>query len=344
VVQAEIEPAVTMVIPAYNEAGVIAAKLENALAIDYPREQLEIIVGSDGSTDGTEGEASRFRHRGVRVVSFPARRGKLHVLNDLVRQATGEIVVLTDSSGMLDRAALRKLVRNFADPTVGCVTGRYRFTHGALSPREQGERLYFAWEGSLRRNESRCGSTLGAHGALYALRRHLYPRVPPDVINDDFLIPMRITEQGYRTLYEPEAVVYETGRISGHGEFARRVRIAVGNLQQAFLLVPMLHPRHGLVALQFLSRKWIRGVLQVPLLVILLVSSALAEGAVYTGALLTQLIFYLSGAIGFVVQDHAIGRRILSVPFYFVMGNLAYLMGAWRYLTGAREVRWEQVR
>ena len=344
VARGDVEPSVSLIIPAYNEAPVIAAKIENALALDYPPGKLEILVASDGSTDGTESAAGRYRDRGVRVMAYPVRRGKLHLLNDVVPRAAGEIVAFSDASGMLNRAALRALVRNFADPAVGCVTGRYRFGEPPRTPREQGEHLYFGWEGFLRRNESRCGSTLGAHGALYAIRRALYPRVGPHLINDDFLIPMRITEQGYRTVYEPEAVVYERGRVSGRGEFLRRVRIAVGNWQQAFALLPLLHPRHGLVALQFFSHKWLRGVLQAPLLLALLASSALADGALYRWALLAQVAFYACGALGYAVRDRGIGRRLLHLPFYFLMGNLAYLAGMWRFLVGRREVRWEEVR
>ncbi|MBI2317543.1 MAG: glycosyltransferase [Betaproteobacteria bacterium] len=127
VARADIEPTVTLIIPAYNEAGVIAAKIENSLALDYPREKLEILVASDGSTDGTEVEAARYGDRGVQVIAFPVRRGKLHVLNDVAPKAASEIVVFSDASGMLGPPALRRLVRSFADPDVRCVSGRYRF-------------------------------------------------------------------------------------------------------------------------------------------------------------------------------------------------------------------------
>jgi len=340
----DLHPSVTVIIPAYNEAAVIGAKIENGLELDYPRERLEILVASDGSTDETEAVAARYAARGVRLIAYPWRRGKLHVLNDVVPQARGEIVVFTDASAMLDRAALRHLARNFADPTVGCVTGRYRFGDPPRTPREQGEHLYFGWEGFLRRSESRCGSTLGARGALYAIRRDLYPRIEAHLINDDFLIPMRITERGYRTVYEPEALVYEKARVTGRGEFARRVRIAVGNYQQAVALLPMLHPRHGLVAFQFFSHKWLRGVLQAPLLVLLLAASTLADGEFYGWALAAQAAFYGCGAIGFALRDRGVARRLIHLPFYFLMGNLAYLMGMWRFLSGRWEVRWEQVQ
>ena len=344
VARADIEPTVTLIIPAYNEAGVIAAKIENSLALDYPRERLEILVASDGSTDGTEVEAARYHDRGVQVIAFPVRRGKLHVLNDVAPKASGEIVVFSDASGMLGPLALRRLVRSFADPDVGCVTGRYRFGDPPRTLRDEGERFYFGLEEFLRRRQCLCGSTIGAHGAFYAIRQYLYPRVDPNLINDDFLIPMRITEKGYRTAYEPEAVVYEKGRVSGRGEFMRRVRIAVGNCQQAVALLPMLHPRHGLVAFQFFSHKWLRSMLQAPLLLVLLVSSAMVEGALYPWALLAQAGFYACGFVGYLVRDRGVGGRVLHLPFYFLMGNLAYLTGMWRFLLGHAEVQWEEVR
>lgn len=206
VARAAITPRISLIIAAYNEQEVMAARLENARALDYPREQLEIIVASDGSSDATAEIAERY---GVRVLRLP-RQGKIHALRAAVEQATGEILVFSDANTMYDRAALRWLAANFADPTVGGVAGHtgYRLSAGREASAD-GEDLYWGYDTFLKRLETLTGSVVSAHGGIYALRRELF-RFPSDTaVTDDFAISTAIIEQGHRLVFEPRARAWE---------------------------------------------------------------------------------------------------------------------------------------
>ena len=201
------EPTVSLLVAAYNEAKVITAKLKNSLALEYPTEKLEIVVASDGSTDGTVELASHLADgKRVRVLPFPDNRGKLYVLNDSVRKLRGDIVVFSDAASMLEPDAVRRLMENFADPHVGGVSGIYSVRKTEQAQLGASEDLYWKYETFLKRQESRLGSILGCHGALYAIRKSLYPFPAPSTINDDYVIPIRVLQQGYRVVYDPRAV------------------------------------------------------------------------------------------------------------------------------------------
>ena len=229
--QGQIEPAVSLLIAAYNESRVITAKLKNSLALDYPAEKLEIVVASDGSTDNTAELASHFADgKRVRVLPFPDNRGKLYVLNDSVPKLRGDIIVFSDAASMLEPDAVRRLVENFADPKVGGVSGIYSVRKTEQAQLGASEDLYWKYETFLKRQESRLGSILGCHGALYAIRKSLYPFPAPSTINDDYVIPIRVLQQGYRVVYDPRAVAWEEAHeMKG---FSRRVRIMTGNFEQ----------------------------------------------------------------------------------------------------------------
>ncbi|HEU0004745.1 MAG TPA: glycosyltransferase family 2 protein, partial [Terriglobia bacterium] len=204
-----ITPRVSLIIAAYNEEDEIAQRLDNALALDYPQESLEIIVASDGSNDATESIVASYANRGVRLLSLP-RRGKILAINDAVVQAKGTILVFSDANSIYDRQALRKLVRNFADPQVGGVGGNTIYAHQALSEStSQGEHLYWSYDKWLKQMESLTGSIISAHGAIYAIRRLLYRPLVNLAVTDDFAISTRVIEQGYRLVFEQEAVAYE---------------------------------------------------------------------------------------------------------------------------------------
>lgn len=329
--RADFLPSVTIIVPAYDEEAVISEKIKNSMAIDYPADRLELIVASDGSGDRTAEIVRTFLDFRVRLLDFKERRGKLAVLNEVVPMASGEIVVFSDASAMLAKDALKKLVANFSDPSVGCVSGRYAISH-VMTPiidgRSAGEQGYFAFEVFQRIRESRFFSTLGAHGAFYGIRRELYPTIPSDVVNDDFVIPMKILERGYRTAYEEKAVVFERHRSSVSGEFKRRVRISHGNFQQIVMLSPLLGLRTPRVAFVFWSHKVLRS-FQPFFLGMILVLPLMIGGPLFQLFFLLQVVFY---ALGGVALFFRLRPKFLAVPLYFALGNVAILAGFLRFL------------
>lgn len=337
-------PFVSIVIPAHNEEKVVAAKIENTLSLDYPSDRYEVLLASDGSTDRTVAIARETLHPAFRLLDFPVRRGKLSVLTDAVSQARGELVVLTDTSAILAPDALLRAVENLADPGVGCVAGRYRIAREMtpeLDARGESERGYFEFEIFQRICESRFHSTLGAHGAFYMIRRSLFPRVPAGTINDDFVIPMLILAQGFRTVYEEKAVAFEIHLATVKSEFRRRVRISQGNFQQIFLLLPALGFKDPRALFVFFSHKIIRAFQPITLLG-LFAASALLPAWPYRLFFLLQALFYLSGLLALALPP---GRRLLALPLYFLTGNAAIVLGLVRQIRQGRRpsrLQWEK--
>lgn len=338
-----ITPTVSLLIAAYNEEAHIEAKLRNSLALDYPKDRLEIVVASDGSTDGTNALVKQFATQGVTLLPVRDNIGKAALLARTVPLLRGQIVVFSDASSELEPQALRRLVRNFADIQVGCVSGLYRL-RGGTDVRAQGEGLYWRYETFLKRQESRLHSILGAHGAFYGIRRELFQRLERATVNDDYLIPMRIVEQGYRAVYEPEAVCWEREVASVRGEFSRRRRIAAGNCQQMVQLYRLLNPfAHGWVAFCFFSHKVLRTLAPLLLLSALIASLWLpVPWAALTVSF--QALFYASAWVGYQCQRR--GRLIgwLSAPLYFCLGNLAMLAGCVQYCFNRQHLGWERAR
>jgi len=331
--RAAIEPTVTLLIPAFNEARVIERKLRNALDLDYPAAKLEIVVASDGSTDKTAEIAGSFTGSGqVRVLAFPQNRGKMAVLNASVPETHGDIVIFSDAPALIDHDALRHLIANFADPEVGAVSGRYSVLRPGESYTGASEDLYWKYETYLKICESNLDSTLGAHGHLYAIRRELFPFPDPAMINDDYVIPVSVISKGFRAIYEPSAVVREEAReMTG---FGRRVRIFAGNVQQ-------LAETRGLRPLPlfcFLSHKAGRLLTPVAMLVAFTASLLLAGDRVYRAAFFGQTIFYLLAICGAVLR---LRPKLLMLPFYFSMINAAAFLGFYHAATRRRGMAWE---
>ncbi len=340
---ANITPSGTLLIAAFNEEAHIEAKLRNSLALDYPKDRLEIVVASDGSTDATNTIVERFRARGVRLLAMRDHLGKAPMLSRIVPLLRGEIIVFSDASSELEPQALRRLLRPFADPRVGCVSGLYRVKPTG-DVRGAGEGLYWRYETFLKRQESRLHSILGAHGAFYAIRASLFERLSDSSVNDDYLIPMRIVARGFRAVYEPSAVCWESeSAVSLRGEFSRRRRIAVGNCQQVIELAHLLNPWRGWIALCFFSHKLLRTL--APLFMLALLFCALWLPAPWSAVVVTlQLLLYGSAAIGYRCQRR--GRMVmwLSAPMYFCLGNLAMLAGLIKFVAHRRGTVWERAR
>jgi glycosyltransferase involved in cell wall biosynthesis len=335
--RAPIEPSVTLLIPAYNEASVIARKIRNALALDYPSSKLEIVVASDGSTDETTLIAQRFTEDGrVRVLAFPVNRGKMAVLNASVAETQGEIIVFSDAPAMLSKDSLRRLLENFGDPAVGAASGRYTVIRPEVVNTGWSEDWYWKYETLLKTCESELGSTLGAHGHLYAIRRELYPFPASSTINDDYAIPVSVLAKGFRAVYEPTARVYEEAReMAG---FGRRVRIGAGNVQQLSQIRVLLHPLRPFPLFFFISHKLGRSVAPVAMLCAFSSNLMLARSPFYAVMLCGQAVFYLLAIGG---AWSRLRPRVLMLPFYFSMINAAAFIGFYYALARRRGMAWE---
>jgi cellulose synthase/poly-beta-1,6-N-acetylglucosamine synthase-like glycosyltransferase len=334
--KASIEPTVSLLVAAYNEEDVIAAKIENSLALDYPVERLETVVASDGSSDATNAIAARYADgKRVRLVAFPANRGKLAALNDVIPQLTGEIVVFSDASSMLTPESIRVLVRSFADPEVGAVSGSYLVLNPARAALGKQEDFYWRFETALKAAEGELNSTLGAHGALYAIRRDLYPFPERGVINDDFVIPLRIVARGYRAVYEPDAVaVEEAHEMEG---FRRRVRITSGNIQQLSELPRLLLPLRAVPLFFFISHKAMRLLVPPAMIACFIANLFLLHAPLYRVLLAGQVAFY-SLALG--GSAFALRPRLLRLPYYFSMVNAALLVALFERVVRRGPVAW----
>jgi cellulose synthase/poly-beta-1,6-N-acetylglucosamine synthase-like glycosyltransferase len=347
VLQQPITPSVSLLIAAYNEEACIAERIENALQMDYPRERLEILVASDGCTDDTEAIVERYAEAGVRLLRFP-RRGKVAALNDAVLEARGDVLVFSDANTMVERGALRALVRNFADPAVGGVaayTG-YRIKAGSESS-SHGENLYWRYDTWLKGLESRSGSVVAAHGGLYAIRRELYLATHDTAVTDDFVISSGVVELGRRLVFEPAARAWEFAVPSADREFSRRIRIMTAGLRGTALRWRLLNPlRYGFYSLVLLTHKVLRRLVPVSLLLLLAATVLLRDsGDLYRHVLEAQTAFYGLALIGLAARGSSLGRsKLLYVPFFYCMANAAALLSLLKFLRGHRIVSWEPHR
>lgn len=338
-------PRVALIIAAWNEGQVIREKLENALQLDYPKDRLHIWVASDGSDDSTVAQARTFETRGVHVLELP-RGGKTATLNRAVaalqapEQEPPDILVFSDANVFFEPDALRKLVRNFADPTIGGVSADVRLRPEGFSLGES-QGLYYRYERFIQTCESQAGSMIGADGGMYALRTRLFSPVPAHILNDDFVLSMGVIRQGLRLVYEPDAVAWEDSPQSAQAEFKRKIRVEQGNFQA--LLEDLIWPPADARLERFcmLSHKVLRWFGFLPLGVAL-GSGLLSLGGPLPLRLLTlpQVAFYALAAAG--AWQDARGRlesqgSRLTLPYYFVLENLAAARGFWRSRTGTHD-------
>ncbi|NQU43750.1 glycosyltransferase family 2 protein [bacterium] len=358
-------PTVSLVVAARNEAGHIEAKLRNSFDLDYPADKLEIIVIDDGSEDGTAGLVQAFQGETgmgeggpvLKLLAQKRRYGKVTALNWGVSEASGEIIVFSDADSLISCHSLRLLVQPFSNRSVGCVAGRY-FPGGAQGPNATGLGFYWRYENYLRRKESQVGGLLGASGALYGIRRDLYEAVDPNLINDDFIIPMRVTAKGYRTLYEPSATAIEDEGRCSEVEFSRRVRIMAGNCEHLWMFRGMaLDWRRWRTVFQLFCHKFLRVVSPLWLMILIILNGALvvalAPGgdsepmgvwtpaffSIYSAILVSQFLFYGLAVVGGAMKGKGM-MRLLTLPYYFTMINLAALFGMYYFVFDRKKLAW----
>jgi cellulose synthase/poly-beta-1,6-N-acetylglucosamine synthase-like glycosyltransferase len=335
-------PRVSLLIAAYNEEAVIADRIRNALAIDYPAGALEVVIGTDGCDDNTAKIVRDFVGAGVRLLEFYENRGKPAVLNDLAAAANGEILLPSDANAMHDVLAVRQLVRWFVDPDVGAVCGRLVLVDRADGHNADG--LYWRYETFLKCCEGRLGALLGANGANYAIRKELYVPIPTDTIVDDLAIPLLARlRSGCRIIYDREAVAREETANNVGCEFHRRARIGAGGYQTIGRLWRLLDPSHGWLAFAFLSHKILRWTCPFFLVGALVSNITLLDHPLYRAFFAAQVALYALAALPLVLSPVGLKLpRPLRLPALFVGVNAALLVGFWRWLTGGQRPNWRR--
>lgn len=325
-------PEMTLFITAYNEEQVVDEKMANCLDLDYPREKLHIVWCTDGSNDHTVERLGCWPQ--ATVLHTPERKGKSAAMNRGLQFVHTPLVAFTDANTMLNRASLRLIAQAFLDQKVGCVAGEKRIqTEEKADAAQGGEGLYWRYESALKALDSRLYSAAGAAGELFAIRRELFQPLEEDTLLDDFVLSLRIVEQGYRIAYLKEAYAMESGSANLAEEEKRKVRIAAGGLQSIARLWPLFNPlRYGIFSFQYVSHRVLRwSITPVLLFALLPLNVVLLFGtertALYVILWLLQALFYLAGSLGYYLSMRRTKNKLLFVPCYFLFMNLNVLRG-----------------
>lgn len=347
----EVLPDLTFVVAAYNEEAFITQKIQNTLALDYPREKFHILLITDGSTDQTpklvqnfplpEGAHLQLYHRAERA-------GKNAAIDRVMPLIDTPIVVFSDANTFVNREALINIVRHYQDPTVGGVAGEKRvlMAKKGEAAAASGEGMYWKYESLLKKLDAAFYSCIGAAGELFSIRRHLYKPVPPDSITEDFMLSMSINTQGYKMAYEPQAFAMETSSANVAEEMKRKIRIATGGFQAFFRLLPVLNPfRYGKLSFQYFSHRvmrWIVAPLALPLFFVSNLFLLRHDDPVYLLFFVAQVLFYLVACLGYLLRNRQISVKAFFAPYYFCLMNYGMYRGAIRYFLGSQSAVWEK--
>jgi cellulose synthase/poly-beta-1,6-N-acetylglucosamine synthase-like glycosyltransferase len=335
-------PFVTILIAAYNEAECIAETIKNKLALDYPRDKLEIIVVSDGSTDGTDEVVRRYEPSSVRLIRQEPRAGKTSALNQAAGRAAGEILVFSDANSSYAPDALRHLVENFNDMEVGYVTGKMIYTNPDGSPIGDGCTTYMRYENLLRSVETRIGSVVGVDGGIDAVRKSLYRPMNPDQL-PDFVLPLRVVEQGRRVAYEPQAILKEQALNQAEDEYRMRVRVS---LRALWALWDMRHlltfSPSALFAFQLWSHKVLRYLCFVFLITAYLTNLTLwGHSWFYKLIFLAQTAAFLTALASPLMERSRVRFKLIHLTRYFLLLNVASAHAFLKFLRGQKQVMWQ---
>ncbi|MGL1903966.1 MAG: glycosyltransferase [Fibrobacterales bacterium] len=337
------DPQVTMIVPCYNEAGVIREKVHNFKSLTYASPKLSLIMVNDCSDDTTGEEITKHVSQNISVIHNPERLGKLKSMIKASEQAEGDIIVFSDSAAMIGHHTIDHLIGHFRDSSVGCVTGVYKKVNKFHSSRGSGEGIYWRYEMGIRKLESDLRSTTHATGALYAVRKDLFKTIvwKENIVNDDFFIPLQIIEKGFDVHSEPKAVACEYVDTDVQGEFSRRCRIAMGNFQMIPEIPQLLKVHQYFTAMQLVSHKLLRslsGFLLPILLVVSVILSFFYGGYLYfVGA---QVLFYALAGLGMIGVPNRMLQKACALPLYFTITNVASMVGFSKYLFSEQSVLW----
>lgn len=336
-------PSVDLLIAAYNEERVICSKIENSLLIDYPSDLFNIWVVSDGSNDNTNQIVRKYaeNNKNVHLLEFK-RAGKSVVLNQAMDYISGEIIVFSDANTQYSTDSIKKLIENFKEPKVGCVSGRliYRNPGGSISG--TGESFYWRYETALKKMESKIGFVAGANGAIYAIRKKLFVPFPPRTINDDFTASMVVVKKGFKSIYEENAIVYEDVAPTMQSEFKRHVRDGAGHYIAIIHLLGLLNPFLGVQSLIYWSHRIFRWIVPFLLISIFILNAFLLDNLVYKILFIFQCFFYTLSIIGWSTINFRKVPFFIYVPFYFCNLNLALFLGFFKAIMNKQKTTWER--
>lgn len=337
-------PKVSLIIAAHNEEKVIREKITNSLAIDYREGLLSVVIVSDGSIDRTNEIINEFAsHPRIKFINYQPRRGKANALNTGVANSESEIIVFSDANIRYEPDSIKNLVRNFFDPSVGCVCGKVFLEKPKESKEPLGEGAYMKYERFIHQNESRFHTMIGTDGAMYAIRRPLFKALPEGAIVDDFIIAMSVIGNNYKIVYEPKAIGFEEAASSVGQEFKRKVRMIAGGFQSLSILKSVLNPmNHPIVFFQFVSHKFLRWVGPIFMVMLFLTNLSLLTGTFYQVTFTLQLTFY-TFALAATLWKSLRERVLFYFPYYFCSLNLAASIGIKRFLFGQQTVKWEKI-
>jgi len=343
------EPEVTLFVAAYNEKDFLDKKIENSRSLDYPPEKVHQIWVTDGSNDGTPDLLRNYP--GIEVYHKPERAGKIAAMNRGMEFVKTPIVIFSDGNTMLGKESIRRIVNLFGDPKVGCVSGEKRVAITGSTAATEG--IYWKYESTLKRWDAELNTVVGAAGELFALRTELHQPVEPDTLLDDFIISLRVAEQGFKIQYDPEAFALENPSANVREELKRKIRISAGGIQSIIRLKELLNPfRYGLLSFQYISHRVLRWTMApLGLLVILVCNFFLAMNdgffnfsAIYPWLFWGQILIYVAALTGWLLESRNIKIKLLYIPFYFFIMNLAVYLGFFRYVKRQQSVNWERAK
>ncbi|MCK5534926.1 glycosyltransferase family 2 protein [bacterium] len=340
----KIEPLVSIIITAYNEEKNIQEKLDNTLAIDYPKDKLEIIIASDGSTDRTNEIVREFEDKRVKLVYELTHKGKSSIQNKAVEKAKGEILVFSDATSMYKEDALKKLISNFNDEKVGCVTGKACYVNTEQSSTAEGESIYWRYELFLRKKESDIGILAMASGCFFAVRKNCFILIDSNT-SDDFILPMNVVKKGFRVIYDTNAIAYDKVVVPASGLLKTKARTIGMDVKGLFLNRNLLNPfSHFAVAWSLISHKLLRWLIPFFLMGFFICNLFLLDYHFYQIFFVLQILFYLLAGLGYLFQKSGKKIKLLGIPFSFCVVNTAALIGTLKFLLGKASGKWEPIR
>ena len=345
------EPEVTLFIAAYNEKDYVAAKMKNTFELDYPKEKLKIVWVTDGSDDGTPDLLHSYPN--TSVYHLDARNGKIGAMNRGMEFVKTPIVVFSDANTNLGKSSIKRIVKLFSNPTVGCVSGEKRIVNKESDVASgAGEGLYWKYESTLKKWDAELYSVVGAAGELFAIRTVLYRHVEKDTLLDDFIISLRVAQEGYTIQYDPEAYAIETASANVKEELKRKIRISAGGIQSVVRLRTLFNIfKYGTLSFQYISHRVLRWTLT-PLFLILLIpvsyflayNEGIFDFGLYATLFWLQTLFYCAVIIGWILENTATRVKALFVPYYFFIMNLSVILGFFRYIKKSQTVNWERAK